>query len=190
MYKGLQKYGFNLRFKTINILTHKIRSIWFSILGMHIGSGTNVPHLYVSWPHQVSLGENCQLEPLINFKYDGPWMPGPRIVIGDNVFIGANSEFNINEGITVGDYSLIASGCKFIDHDHGIELNQTMFSQYGTRSAITIGNDVWLGCNVIVLKGVQIGNGAVVAAGAVVTKSVPAFEIWGGIPAKKIGERK
>lgn len=163
--------------------------MWFSFLGMKIGNGTFIPKIFITWPHQLSIGKNCKLEININFKYDGPWLPGPRIVIGDTVFIGTNCEFNINEGITIGNDSLIASGCKFIDHDHGIQLEQLMHSQYGARIKINIGQDVWLGCNVIVLKGVNIGNGAIVAAGAVVTKSIPAYEIWGGVPAKKIGQR-
>lgn len=156
---------------------------------MKIGQDTFLPKFFVTWPHQLSIGKNCTLEKNINFKYDGPWLPGPRIVIGDTVFIGTNCEFNINEGINIGNDSLIASGCKFIDHDHGTALGEPMYQQYGSRAKISIGRDAWLGCNVIVLKGVNIGNGAIVAAGAVVTKSIPAYEIWGGVPAKKISQR-
>lgn len=54
---------------------------------------------------------------------------------------------------------------------------------------ITISNDVWLGTNVIILKNVNIGEGVVVAAGSVVTKSIPAYELWAGIPAKKVANR-
>ena len=64
-----------------------------------------------------------------------------------------------------------------------------MGPQQGIEKAISIGNDVWLGCNVIVLKGVEIGDGAIIGAGAVVTKSILPNEIWAGVPAKKIGER-
>ncbi len=190
MHTFIHKAGFTIRFKTFNTLRSTIRKFWFSCLGMEIGKGTFIPKLVISWPHQINLGKNCIIENNVYFKYDGPWLPGPRIVIGDTVFIGANCEFNINEGITIGDNCLIASGCKFVDHDHGTNRNQLMHSQYGSRIRILVGEDVWLGCNVIVLKGVQIGTGAIVAAGAVVTKSIPEYEIWGGVPAKKIGERK
>jgi len=167
-----------------------LRRWWYSALGMHIGKNTHVPPLNVIWPHQVALGRHCRLENNISFKFDGIWKPGPSIQIGNEVFIGAGCEFNIRIGISVGNDSLIASGCKFIDHDHGIQLNELIRKQHGPEQQIIIGNDVWLGCNVVVLKGVHIGNGAVVAAGAVVTKSIPPYEIWGGIPAKKIGERR
>ncbi|WP_419803139.1 acyltransferase [Mucilaginibacter sp.] len=185
----VHRIGFYLRFKFANGFINSSRKLWFQLWGMKIEPDVNLSKMFVSWPHQVSIGSKSILERNINFKYDGPWLPGPRIVIGNTVFIGTNCEFNINEGIKIGDDCLIASGCKFIDHDHGIEMNQLMLSQYGARIKIIIGNDVWLGCNVIVLKGVNIGDGAIVAAGAVVTKSIPAYEIWGGVPAKKIGQR-
>ena len=63
-------------------------------------------------------------------------------------------------------------------------------TQIGKEMPIIIGRDVWIGCNVVVLKGSNIGNGAIVAAGSVVTKSISENEVWAGVPARKIGERK
>jgi acetyltransferase-like isoleucine patch superfamily enzyme len=60
-----------------------------------------------------------------------------------------------------------------------------MHGQPAPKEEIILEEDVWLGCNVVVLKGCTIGKGAVVAAVAVVTKSIPAYEIWTGVPAKK-----
>ena len=54
-----------------------------------------------------------------------------------------------------------------------------------TSSPVIIGDSVWIGANAVILKSVKIGEGAVIAAGAVVNCDVPAYEIWGGIPAKK-----
>ena len=54
---------------------------------------------------------------------------------------------------------------------------------------LSIGHDVWIGSNVCILRGVSIGNGAVIGAGAVVTHNIAPYEIWAGVPAKKIGQR-
>ncbi len=111
-------------------------------------------------------------------------------MIHDRVFIGKGCEFNIRKHIQIGSDSLIASGCKFIDHNHNMEVGELpMNRQPCPDGAIVLEEDVWLGVNVVILKGVTLGKGAVVGAGAVVTKSIPPYEIWAGIPARKIGVR-
>jgi acetyltransferase-like isoleucine patch superfamily enzyme len=172
-------------------ISKRIYTMFWKFLGLKIGQGTYIrKNINVTWPHQVKLGKNCKLEHGVYFHYDGIYSNGPSICIGDDVFIGNNTEFNITDKITIGENCLIASGCKFIDHSHGFKYGQVIKIQKSSKKAINIGSDVWLGCNVIVLKGVNIGNGAVVAAGAVVTKSIPENEIWAGVPAKKISIRK
>jgi acetyltransferase-like isoleucine patch superfamily enzyme len=169
----------------------ELRTIWWRMLGMQIGAGTLLPKVHVTWPHQVSLGENCHLEHDIYFKYDGIYAPGPSILVGDRVFIGFGCEFNVRARVEIGADCLIASGSKFIDHDHPIARPDIPINQQGAgdEAEIIVGQDVWIGANAVVLKGVRIGRGAVVAAGAVVTKSVPALEVWGGVPARKLGAR-
>ena len=167
-----------------------LRKWYWQAQGAQIGTGTRVPPLYIIWPHQLFLGENCVLEHGISFKYAGFWKPGPSIVLRDRVFVGNGCEFNIRQHLQIGSDCLIGSGCKFIDHDHGIALDSgPMNSQAGSEAAIVVEEDVWLGVNVVVLKGVTIGTGAIVGAGAIVTKSIPPNEIWAGVPARKIGER-
>lgn len=182
--------SFVIRKRYFSSLAGLFRKLWLSINGMKIGSGTQIPNIHTTWPHQVQIGSNCILEHGIYFKYDGVWQPGPSMQIGNNVFIGSNCEFNINESICIGDNTLIASGCRFVDHDHGTDTDELMRKQPALKAAIRVGNDVWLGYNVVVLKGVIINDGAVIAAGSVVTKAVPSKEIWGGVPARKIGERR
>ena len=189
MTEFFQKALFSVRFRILRNFNSLLRKLWFALQGMHIGKGTSLTWVHVTWPHKVKLGNNCKLEHGIYFKFDGYWKKGFSIIIGNNVFIGCGCEFNIRQEITVGDDCLIGSGCRFIDHDHGIKPGILMREQEGTERPIAIGSDVWLGVNVIVLKGVEIGAGAIVAAGAIVTKSIPAYEIWGGVPAKKMGVR-
>ena len=185
----VQQGGFVLRFRYWASTAGWLRKRWYALLGMQVGSGTVLPKLYVTWPNQVAIGQHCTLEHSIYFKFDGIWGPGPAIRIGNQVFIGTGCEFNISQGIEIGDKALIASGCRFIDHDHGMLLGVPMHTQPSVQQAIKLGSDVWLGCNVVVLKGVEIGEGAVVAAGAIVTKSILPYEIWAGVPARKIGQR-
>ncbi|HEX3717554.1 MAG TPA: acyltransferase [Verrucomicrobiae bacterium] len=177
---------FRLRHRS---LSAHVRTAWLKFCGLNIGKNTVVPKISVTWPHQVKIGNNCELEPDIWFKFDGIWCHGPSIIIGDGVFIGRGCEFNITEGITVGRRCAIASGCKFIDHDHGIE-GDRIDETPGAKAEIKIGDNVWFGCNGIVLKGVEIGASAVIAAGAVVTKDIPAGEIWGGVPAIRLSSRQ
>lgn len=159
--------------------------------GAEIGAGTNIPGgVLCPWPHQIALGRDCVLQHGVFFNFDHYWVPGPTIRIGDRSFIGRNCEFNIREKLYIGDDCLLASGVKVIDHDHGTDVGALVRMQSHLSAVVVIGNDVWVGANAIILKGVTINNGAVIAAGAVVTRSVPSMEIWGGVPAKKIGERK
>jgi acetyltransferase-like isoleucine patch superfamily enzyme len=158
---------------------------------MQIGNYISLPKLIVTWPHQVKIGNNSKLEERIYFKFDGIWQPGPNIIIGEYSFIGINTEFNIRKKIVIGDNCLIASGCKFIDHDHGFSSRKIPINMQcdGIELPIFLDNDVWLGVNVIILKGVTIGKGAIVAAGSIVNKSIPPYEIWAGVPARKISDR-
>ena len=184
----MQKIWFRLRYQFA--FRPALRKLWWQLQGARFGAGTSVPRLLISWPHQVVVGARCILENDIFFKYDGFWLPGPSIVVSSRVFIGRGCEFNIRRRIEIGSDCLIASGCKFIDHDHELTVGAgPMHSLSCPEAPIRLEEDVWLGVNVVVLKGVTIGQGAVVGAGAVVTKSVPPYEIWAGIPARKIGQR-
>jgi acetyltransferase-like isoleucine patch superfamily enzyme len=175
---------YRIRALAVKWLLDLPRAIYWRSLGLRSKTAF-LPRLNITWPHQVSLGADCVIESDTSFKFDGPWRSGPSIILGDRVFLGRGCEFNIQEGITIADEAAIASGCKFIDHDHGIagtRLDETP----GRKGRITIGRNVWLGANVIVLRGVSIGDSAVVGAGGVVTKNIPAGEVWAGIPARRI----
>lgn len=189
MSKLIQRGYFILYFTFQQKIIGGLRKLKYTMLGMKVGNNTYLSKIYTTFPNQVSIGNNCILEHNLFFKYDGIWKKGKSIILEDDVFIGNGCEFNISYRLVIGKHSNIASGCKFIDHDHGIKAGMLIGPQTPIVGEIILGEDVWLGCNVIVLKGICIGAGAVVAAGAVVTKSIPANEIWGGVPAKKIGTR-
>lgn len=179
-------YRLRLRLRVRPVL----RKLYWQAMGAQIGAGTALTRVAMTWPHQVQIGRDCVLEDDLFFKFDGVWERGPSIIVGDRVFLGRGCEFNIRQRISIGDECLIASGCKFIDHDHGSVLNGLpMRQQAGVEASIVLEEDVWLGVNAVVLKGVRIGRGAIIAAGAVVTRSVPPYAIFAGVPARLLGKR-
>ena len=78
----------------------------------------------------------------------------------------------------------IANNVVIVDHNHKIGNNGVIDGL--DCSPIKIGDNVWIGANVTILKGISIGNGSIIAAGAVVNTNIPSCEIWGGVPARKI----
>lgn len=113
-----------------------------------------------------------------------------KIELGNNVQFG---EFcNVSIDIIIKNDVLIASRCQFVGkHDHNYNMPcQTIWnSGRGNSNLTVIEDDVWICTGVIVLAGVHIGNGSIIAAGSVVCKDVPDCEIWGGCPARKLSDR-
>ncbi len=166
------------------------RKLYWRAQGMQIGRGSKFSTVEVTWPHKVSLGENCSLEHDIYLNAAGPYSDGVSIQLGAGCFVGKGCEFNISHRLTVGENTLIAAGSRFIDHNHGIAAGAPIKQQPETSAPITIGPDVWIGANSLILQGVTIGEGAVVAAGSVVTRSVPAFTVVAGSPARPLRDRR
>ena len=111
------------------------------------------------------------------------------IELGDNSGIGANSY--IFSKTHIGKNVMMGQECIINPHNHSIEdvckpMNEQGFEE---RKSVVIEDDVWIGCRVIILSGVTVGTGAVLAAGSVVTKDVPPYAIVGGVPAKVIRYR-
>lgn len=108
---------------------------------------------------------------------------------GRYAFIG--TECWIAPRTVIGDYAMLAPRVAIVGDDHKWDVPGTpvQFSGRPAQSTTYIGRDVWLGYGVIVMRGLQIGEGAVVGAGSVVTRDIPPYEIWGGVPAKKLRDR-
>lgn len=134
----------------------------------------------------VTIGKNVTIYPDVMFFGDGP------IVIGDHVDIGNGTIFYASKtgGIRIGSNTLIAAQSYIIDSDHGTEKGQLIRKQLLSTDKITIGEDVWLAANVTVLKGSDIGEGAVIGAKSLVKGEIPPNSIAVGVPAKVIKERK
>lgn len=98
---------------------------------------------------------------------------------------------NIPPAVSIGEYSLLAAEVAIVgdDHDwHAVGI-PVQFSGRPPQRATTIGTDVWIGRRTVLMRGLTVGDGAIIAAGSVVTKNVPSGEVWAGVPASKLRER-
>lgn len=107
-----------------------------------------------------------------------------NITIGKRCFFNHNCSITAAEQVVIGDHCYFANNLVIVDHDHQVKEHKITGDL--VSAPVVIGENVWCGANVTILKGVHIGNGAIIAAGAVVTKDVEAHTVYGGIPAKRI----
>lgn len=139
---------------------HFVRKFFYLI------SGINMP-----WNSTIHIGAN--------FFNPSNITIGQDTIIGDHCFLDGRSPLKI------GNHVGIASQVLIYNDEHDINSDD-----YGNSfGPVEIGDYVFIGPRAIILPGVKIGKGAVVAAGAIVTKDIPEYEIWGGVPAKKISDR-
>jgi acetyltransferase-like isoleucine patch superfamily enzyme len=116
----------------------------------------------------------------------------PKLSVGANVSIGKSAMLGCIGGVSIGDRVMIAHGAQVLSAGHRIpSAGDSMPMRFSGLDVapISIEDDAWIGAGAIVLPGVTIGRGAVVAAGAVVTKDVESFTIVGGVPSVVIGCR-
>jgi chloramphenicol O-acetyltransferase type B len=122
-----------------------------------------------------------------------------RMIIGRNFYIGRDSLIECDA--IIGDDVIFANRVALIgryDHNYqqiGVpvrkasQIRDKNYNWKGLNMKIIIGNDVWVGYGVIILSGVKVGNGSIIAAGAIVTKDVEEYSIYAGSPARKVAER-
>lgn len=108
---------------------------------------------------------------------------GKNIHVGENVFINACCQFQDHGGVYLGDGCQIGHGVVFATLNHPLARSER---RHTVPAPIRLGRDVWVGSNATILPGVSIGDGAVVGAGAVVTRDVPPDVVVAGVPARVI----
>jgi acetyltransferase-like isoleucine patch superfamily enzyme len=141
--------------------------------GITIGAGTNLMH-----------GTTFHV---FNFRD----LPHAGIFVGKNCFFGEYTSIRGQGGVHIGDGVYTGTHVQIAAVNHVFaDPNQFIKDQGITADGITIEDDVWLGSGVVVVDGITIGKGSIVGAGAVVNKSIPAYSIAVGVPAKVIGDRR
>lgn len=133
---------------------------------------------------RLSMAEHCRLGRGVFVE-----TCGGQINLGSHVRINAGCVLVSYSSITIGDDSLIAEYVSIRDADHGMATGVPIRTQEHVTAPIVIGNDVWIARGAIILKGVTIGTGAIIAANSVVNHDVPAHAIVGGVPARVIKMR-
>ncbi|MBD1916313.1 MULTISPECIES: acyltransferase [Cyanophyceae] len=143
----------------------------------------------------IKIGDDSLIEGFLVTETDGS-----SITIGNNTYIGGSTILDCVVSISIGDDVLVSYGCVFADSDNHstrysirrkdlADWRQGKHDWTTTKSSpITVSNGAWIGTHAIILKGVTIGEGAIVGAGSVVTKDVPPWTIVAGNPARIIQE--
>lgn len=186
----IKQLYFKLRWLPANIKN----KIVFFMKGVSVGEGTRVlGPLFIRGTGKIVIGDNVVINSCVEANPIGGsdksilYAKGNgTITIGDNVGISNSAIVALSE-ITIEDNVFIGGGCKIYDNDfHSLVFEHRMMSpDPGVKMLpITIKNGVFVGAHSIILKGVEIGSKSIIAAGSVVTKSIPECEIWGGNPAK------
>ena len=128
----------------------------------------------------VQIGQGSAIHMWVNFYKPDNIEIGKDTIIGDHCFLDGRAKIKIGNHVDIASQVLIYNS----EHDvHDPEFK-------AVQQPVKIEDYVFIGPRAVILPGVKIGRGAVIAAGAVVTKDVPANKIFGGVPAKEIGERK
>lgn len=172
-----------------------VSRIYSRILGapsLDIGAGCRIKGLrYIKFGTGVSMFRHAWIEAV--YEYQGKQY-SPRLVIGDGVTMSSNVHISCVNSVTLGSNVLLGSNIYISDHNHGVYHGAIQSSPSQTPServlsdggSIDIGDNVWVGDNVVIVGMVKIGDGAIIGANSVVLSDVAAGEIVAGAPARSI----
>ncbi len=137
----------------------------------------------------IQIGARTAVDAFVKIKATGGM---GDLTIGADCAINSGTVIYTGNGITIGDAVLIAANCTLAPTNHAFSDPSRRIRDQGfqpSRGGIIIGDDVWLGANVVVLDGANIGQGCVIAAGSVVRGTLEPYSIYAGTPAKRVGAR-
>lgn len=164
--KGLEKIRSHMGAAFYNMLFtgvpfHAVRQGFLRAVGMKIGRQVSILRgTIVIHPDRIRIGNNC--------------------IIGFQCFLGGETGIEIGNQVNISSFSILLGGY----HD----INKSGFDV--VLKPLVIEDYAWIATRAILMSGIRVGRGAVVGAGAVVTRNVPPYTVVAGVPARKIGERK
>ncbi|WP_297426937.1 DapH/DapD/GlmU-related protein [Clostridium sp.] len=157
----------------------KLKFKFTGIKSLYIGKGVRV---IISKGNTLYFGNNIYIDDYCSFEC----IKG-NIYVGDNTFFNTNNKIVSLKKINIGENCLFGPNVGIFDHDHNFKNNDLPIIQQGySTKEIIIGNDIWVGCNSTITRGVRIGDKVVIAANSVVTKEIINKGVYGGVPCKFI----
>jgi acetyltransferase-like isoleucine patch superfamily enzyme len=166
--------------------------LWYRFLFHRIGPRTSISSpLYTYRPDAIEIGKHVSFGPSCRLEAypDDPLIPsqGPILRIGDRVRLEHRVMITCLSSVVIEEDALIASGCYISDNNHSMDPEGPSYAQQPSTCAPTrIGKGVWLGQNVCVLAGSEIGEKSVIGAGSVVRGIIPPYSIAVGAPARVV----
>jgi len=169
----------------VRMLRAAVRPVWNPARGLVRRSFI---HPLANVGPRVRIGRGCLIGRCRLDTMDGG---GGRIDIGDKTIVYSGVEVMVHGGrVTIGRHCLITRRAAILTGGHGFARRDRLIQEQPFQCAdVRVGDDCWIGFGAILLPGVTVGEGAVVAAGSVVTRDVPPYTIVAGAPARPIGER-
>ena len=168
----------------------RFRTLYWRALGARFGRGCWVNSIEIPRsPWDVWLGDEVALDRGVILLATGPRGNSPRIKIHDRCYINRYTMIDASNEIEIGADCMIGPFCYITDHDHGTRTESRIADQPLVGKPTRVGRDVWIGAGAMVLKGVTIGDQAIVAAGAVVTRDVEPRATVAGVPARAVATR-
>jgi carbonic anhydrase/acetyltransferase-like protein (isoleucine patch superfamily) len=196
---GMTRPAFRLLYR-VNVMAREIwisacRFFWneplFRSQCAAVGRGLRMEDLpYIVGAGRIILGNDIRLSGKSTVMFGSILAESPELIVGDGTFIGHSCGFHIGRLIRIGRHCLLAGGVQVFDMDgHPLDADRRRAGEPTPPEAIEpviIGDDVWVGAGAMILKGVTIGDRAIVAARSVVTKEVPPGMIVAGNPARLV----
>lgn len=169
----------NYRINILNHIRYFYQKLRLGKLGKHVIIGKNVSLL--RFPENIYIDDNVVLKDGANVCSCNS---NATIEIGKNTTIGFYTFIYSSLNIQIGANCLIAPFVYIVDSNHQTNKGSLINQQENLSKKIVIGDDVWIATNSVILSGVEIGEGAIIAANSVVTKDVAPYSIVAGNPAK------
>ncbi len=185
---GIALFGWWDRF--VGGLGSRWRNLALRARGVHVHGYCWLRRIEIPRNHHQILLDECSLDRGVVLIASGAGGGEPIISIGRGTYVNRYTILDATESLVVGNEVAIGPNCYITDHDHGMDAARAPLQQPIVARPTHIEDRAWLGANVVVLKGVTIGQGAIVGAGSVVTRSIPPHAVAVGSPARVIRMRE